>query len=436
MNDTKVRSRFIADAKKFVARAELLAADLDPAVMDAVDEASQMSLPAAEAKALYVRVLDVLEHAKEVGLTDSPDTDAVCDAIREATRKASPDVDVEPRQKKVVLEKRNGLSPRPVVPTPTFMGKPVELQEGYVDVLQLPLWIENDRVKLSVQEFGQKNGREPTWNELLKIMVGDVAQLGDREDPFKVKKLAESIRRRGVERPPIITTSGEPKDGNRRIAACKYILDHPEKFKDPAERERAQWIRVWQAPENTTEDQFEEMVVALNFEDDEKEDWAEYIKARRVRDLYDSKYSAEKRMTPTRDKAIKQEVAEHFSIKVQRVTRYLKMVQWANDFEAYHSEERDRDSNETRFRANDIFQYFYELDAGRGGESLTDQISKGDDELRTIVYDLMWDVLDSGALLRGLHKVVAEDSGIDALREAHSMIAADPKECSTRSGPP
>lgn len=49
------------------------------------------------------------------------------------------------------------------------------------------------------------------------------------------------------ERPPILTAEGQPKDGNRRIAAAKYVLNHPETFTSE-QIEKAQWIRVWQAP--------------------------------------------------------------------------------------------------------------------------------------------------------------------------------------------
>ena len=41
---------------------------------------------------------------------------------------------------------------------------------------------------------------------------------------------------------------------------------------------------MWRAPKGTTEDQFEAIVVALNFEEDHKEEWPEYVKARLVVD--------------------------------------------------------------------------------------------------------------------------------------------------------
>lgn len=424
MTHVNTKNRFLAAAKDFLARAETLAAELDPKVMDTVDEVARVHLSAEEARAMYKRVLEILQEAKEASAVDGVVADDVCKAIRSAAGLADRP---EPEEgKRISLIALNGLSPRDVLPVQQFLGKTVKLVEGYVDVLKIPLWIGNDRVRLSVQEFRQRHGREPGWKELLDLMVG--ASLGSsNDDPFKVKKLAESIKRRGVVRPPIITADGVPKDGNRRIAACKYILDHSDQF-TPEERERARWIRVWQADKDTTDDLFDAIIVALNFEDEEKVPWAEYIKARRVSEEYERRELAERTLTNKRIGEIKKEVAEHFSIKTSKVTRYLKMVQWANDFEKFHIEERGRDDNETRHKANDIFEYFYELDAGKSGESLTDQIQKGDEELREIVYDLMWDVLMSGALLRGLHKVVAQEGGIDALKEARDLGKADVDE--------
>lgn len=425
MSRANTKVGLLAAAKEFLARAEALSADLDPKVMDTVDEVARVSRPGDEAQALYNRVLRILRKAKDGGEVDSVAANKVCEAIRSAAGLADGPEEIERRQ--IDLVPRNGLEPRFVKPVPEFLGKRVQLTEGYVNVSDLPLWVGNDRVRLAVDEFRQRNRREPGWKELLTLMVGDTSLVSDKDDPFKVKKLAESIKRRGVERPPIITAWGEPKDGNRRIAACKYILDHPEKF-NTEERERARWVRVWKAEAGTTDDLFDAMVVALNFEDDEKEPWAEYIKARRVSEEYEDRCRRESTLNSRRTGEIRKEVADHFSIKPGEVSRYLKMVQWANDFEKFHIEERGRDDNKTRYKANDLFQYFYELDAGRAGEKLTEQIQNGDDELREIIYDLIWDVLDSGALLRGLHKVVAEEGGIDALKEAHKISKSDPKE--------
>jgi hypothetical protein len=42
-----------------------------------------------------------------------------------------------------------------------------------------------------------------------------------------------------------------------------------------------------------------------------------------------------------------------------------------------------------------------------------------------MVYDLMFDVLDSGAQVRALHKVVADDAALDLLKKAHDEKKPD-----------
>ena len=41
------------------------------------------------------------------------------------------------------------------------------------------------------------------------------------------------------------------------------------------------------------------------------------------------------------------------------------MVRWAEDFEEYHAADDEKDAAKIRYRANDIFQWFYEIEAGR-----------------------------------------------------------------------
>src|SRR5256885_11407977 len=93
--------------------------------------------------------------------------------------------------------------------------------------------------------------------------------------PSNPNPRADSIARKGVEIPPIVTFDGEPKDGNRRIAASLLVL-HGKNY-TAAEKERARYIRVWRAPDGTTDDQFEAIVVSRNFESDHKEPWPEFI---------------------------------------------------------------------------------------------------------------------------------------------------------------
>src|SRR5262249_32678906 len=153
--------------------------------------------------------------------------------------------------------------------------------------------------------------------------------------------------------PPILTWEGEPKDGNRRIAAARFVLHSSEFSVD--QKERARWVKVWQAPEGTTEDQFEAIVVALNFEDDHKEEWPEYVKARLGHQRYQElREGIPGQVTTSADRELKRKVSNTFAITPAEVTRYIRMVQWAEEFETFHTEERATDPAEVRYRANDI----------------------------------------------------------------------------------
>jgi hypothetical protein len=416
-----------------------LASTLGDDVADAVRLAAEFPLPDDRARRMYTRILVMLRSGSRE--PDEREREALAAAVRHevdelvgggrpsaltAAIAEAEDELADHGDEPIGLVPYNGLTPHQVAPVPEFNGKKIAVYEGYVDVTTLSLWKGNHRVELAVAEFADRNGRAPDHSELLGILQGEVIlpSLAKR-DPFQIVPLARSIARKGVERPPIVTWSGEPKDGNRRIAAAMYVLDHPEEFGEE-DRERARWIRVWRCPQETTEDQIEAIVVALNFEKDHKIEWEEYIKARLVAERYEEEKTGLVRVTQAATKRVREAVARHFAIKPAEVTRYLKMVDWATDFEQYHVEEQGRDEADVRYRANDIFQWFYEIDAGVGNEKLT-RVLDSNDELKEVVYDLVFDVLDSGAQVRALHKVVADDDATAFLAKAHDTVSQAPR---------
>lgn len=405
-------------------QAVTLSQDYGEEVAAAVRAAVDTPLDANRARKLYTRLLGILRGVDSGGLSEAQRRE-LAEAVRREVDGLVAAV-TRPRAGLKMVEKF-GLAPRKVRPIPVFNGLPVEMDEGYVDVETLQLWSGNHRIELHVAEFRERNnGREPDPHELIDIMQGSLhlPSLG-ADDPFNLGPLARSISRKGVERAPIVTHDGIPKDGNRRIAASLLVL-HSKEF-TPEEKERARWIRVWRAPEETTEDQFEAIVVSLNFEDDYKEDWPEYVKARLVVGRFDELVEMSKARGEVAIRDIKRQVAKQFVITVSEVTRYIKMVRWAEDFEDYHVNEARRDPADVRYRANDIFQWFYEIDAGRGQEKLTAKLD-ADDDLKPVVYDLMFDVMDSGAQVRTLHKVVADTDALEMLVKAHDVSDTNKKE--------
>jgi hypothetical protein len=403
---------------------EVLSVDIGPEVQRAVQAAREEPLDPETAERLYTRIVTILRKARGGRTGGTADAQEVAGEVRRmvAARRAAADP-----WGAVPLETRNGLTPHLVVPVPVFNGKAVPMWEGYVDIDAIDLWKGNHRVELEVAEFRERYGREPDDDELLQLVQGELHLPSlTKKDPFKISGLAGSIARKGVERPPILTSGGQPKDGNRRLAAAKKVRSS-DKYSDE-ERERARWVKVWVAPPGTTEDLFEAIVVALNFEEDYKEQWPEYVKARLVVAEYRKRREdVTGAFTAAKDTALKRAVAEQFAIKSTAVTRYLRMVQWAEDFETYHVEESGRDAAAVRYKADEIFQWFYEIQAGRGAEKVVTLFDE-DDDLRARIYDLMFEVMDSGTQVRSLYKVMADPQAREHLDEAHRQLEKKDRE--------
>jgi hypothetical protein len=423
MQKTDNRKRAV---RELIEQARTLAAEYGDEVAAAVKAATEEPLEPVRARRLYTRVIKILRAAEGVDVEDDA---AVAEQIRREVDAVVGSVQ-RPRVDGggLTFIERNGLTPHEVKPIPVFNNQYISMTEGYVDVETLDLWPENHRIELHVAEFRNINGRDPDRGELLELMHGKIMlpslDKKNQRDPFSLLPLAGSIARKGVERPPIVTYEGLLKDGNRRIAASLLVLDRDEFSSE--EKERARWIRVWRAPKGTTDDQFDAIVVALNFEDDYKIKWEEYVKARLVVKRYELlREQVKGRFTEAKALQMKKEVAKHFAITHQAVTRYLKMVQWADDFEAYHLA-AGREQAKVTYKANDIFQWFYEIDAGKAGERLTQSHLDEDDELKSVVFDLMFDVLDSGAQVRALHTVVGDPDALKVLVKAHDLAEDDP----------
>jgi hypothetical protein len=402
-----------------------LSEDFGAEVEKAVRAARERPLDASRARHLYTRILEILR-THNGDLTDEERADVAEEVRREVNEIVASADRPSPLGDGDFFIEHNGLVSRPVVPMPTFNDKAVDMTEGYVDIEKLKLWKGNHRLSLLVQEFEEHNGgREPEEDELVPLMQGSIHLPSlDRTDPFSLKPLAESIARKGVETPPIVSFEGEPKDGNRRIAASLLVVYG--KSYDPAQKRRARYIRVWRAPENTTEDQFEAIVVSRNFERDHKEPWPEYIKGKLVVDEYELRRREIKgRVTKAALKKVREEVARDFAIEPREVKRYDDMIHWAEDFTAYHLDQ-GRDPAAIRYKTEKNFQWFYEIDAGKGDQKLTRKLDS-DDELKAVVYDLMFDVLESGTQVRSLYKVVGNAETAQMLLKAHEMADKDPE---------
>lgn len=262
MTNITITPEIEAAIRAILARAIGVASGYGPEIEAEVREAAKVPLDMASAQRLYERVLAVLAALDGQPLTKEQRVEAQAAIQREAAEIAAsvPRPDPERKAPMVVLVEKHGLRVRDVTPVPQFNGVVVPMKEGYVDVLTLNPWDENQRVILHVADFQARFHRQPDRQELLGILQGTVKLQSGTADPFNLKPLAGSIARKGVERPPIITHDGVPHDGNRRIAASRYVVESGEFSAE--EVERARWIRVWQTLPDTTDDQLDAVVLS------------------------------------------------------------------------------------------------------------------------------------------------------------------------------
>ncbi len=309
--------------------------------------------------------------------------------------------------------------PLPILPTPRFQERPVHMEGGWVRTQDIELWDENARLDIHHGQFVQVHGRAPTPRDRFDIMMGHGGLPGAEDDQFKIAALANSIAVNGVRTPPILAADGTLLDGNRRVTACQYILSSDEFGTE--EKRRVEYIYVWRLSDHANDDDRQAVVVSLNFEPSYKEEWPEYVKARKVYDEWEAMLNLEGRMPgSSRQAALKRDLARRFALgnDTTRVNRYLKMVELANEFEDFHRTSRKRDSFEVKHRTDKYFQYFDELTKGQsvGGVSWT---LNQDDAFRHLVFDLLYDgKFENWRQIRDLKNMYDNQDAREALEHA------------------
>jgi hypothetical protein len=319
-----------------------------------------------------------------------------------------------------LLENHNGVKVAHVIPRPWFHGKEISMLCGYIRTKDIHLWDENVRLDIHIGQFKEKYGRNPAAQELLDIMLNHLQMPGfDPGDQFEIVELARSVAINGVRKPPIIDIDGTLLDGNRRVAACNYILNNDE-F-DSEQKKRAEHIFVWQLTPDATDDDRRKVVVSLNFEDDCKQQWPEYVKARKVFEEWQAMLMLEiVKPGPQRQAAMKKELSQKYALGPDTtvVNRYLKMVEWANDFEDYHVEEKNKDKYAVKHTSSEYFQYFEELSKGAKPGGVAYSLNQ-DEAYRRTVFDLLYDgKFRNWSQIRKLGQIADNEEARERLRMA------------------
>ncbi len=412
--------------ESIIETAREVSTDLGAEVEAIVREGLARPLDTTQARRLLARVVDVVERR-----TGEVVGDAETAALRRDLLKLDADVGAgrdAPRAPAVTLESRDGLG-GPVSPTPVFHGRKIPMIEGLVKTLDIPLWDQNERLEIHLEQFRQANGRGPTSDELLDLMLSRMQLPGALDDEFEVRKLANSIAVSGVRVPPILARDGTLLDGNRRVAACCLILSSDEFTHE--QKSRVEHLYVWQLTEHATADDEEAVVVSLNFEPDGKLPWPEYVKARKIHDEWQRMLALEPRSPgPKRLADLKRSLAVKFAYGADTgvVNRYLKMVDLATEFEDYHVNTRERDMYEVRHRAGEYFQYFDELAKGASPGGVAHALGQSD-SLKHLVFDLLFQgKFKNWRLIRSLRYVPENPEFQAKLAEIRDRPAASPDD--------
>ena len=327
----------------------------------------------------------------------------------------------ESNDSRIRLQSYDGINPRPVLPTPVFHERPVAVMEGFVRTRDIELWDENERLDIHLNQFQQKFGRGPDPEEVMAIMKGKMPLPGISEtDQFAISALAKSIAVNGVRKPPIIDVDGTLLDGNRRVTACYHIMEDDSGGFTPEEKQRAEWLKVWQLTEHATAQDRDAVIVSLNFEPDFKQDWPEYVKAQKVHVQWETLLALEPRANPgtARVREIRKEIARRFALGTDEVSRYISMVGLAREFEDYHVHERSKDSYEAKHRASEWFQYFDELNKGKSAGGVNWSLNQSD-SFKHLVFDILYDgKFKNWRQIRNLKYVYENEDAVEILKKA------------------
>ena len=427
-NDLKYEFRLVVEA------AHRLSEDVGRTVEEVLEIGIREPLPSSEVRSLLNRVVEevragVARRNDKAGMEVlDRDTKEFIDRIMTLRNDLeSETVRGSTTEKKLFqLQDFNGIERRAVKPSPVFHEREVAVNEGFVRTRDILVWGENERIDIHLNQFRQANDRLPTASELLDIMLGHLKLPGiTEEDQFEIRDLARSIAVNGIRKPPIIDVDGTLLDGNRRVSACHHILNSPDFTSE--EKQRVEWLQVWQLTEHATEADREAVIVSLNFEPDYKQDWPAYVKARKVHEYWQAMLALEPRANPnsTRQSEMKRTIARRFALSMNEVNRYIQMVDLVDDFEDYHISERKKDKYAVKHCAEHYFQYFDELGKGKSAGGVYWSLNQ-DEAFKHLVYDLLYDgKFQNWNKIRDLKHVYQNEDAYEYLRRAQKETDPD-----------
>jgi hypothetical protein len=304
-----------------------------------------------------------------------------------------------------------------------FHRRRTEVWSGYVRTRDIRGWVENVRIALFLEKWKRDHGGAlPTNEDILDWMVHD--QHGE----FDLRSLAESIVKNGVRQPIVITADATLLDGNRRYFSALMKLREAEKSGDRDTLSMVSQLPAYVLSPTCTKQDFDCVLIEENFVDDCRLKWPNFIKASKVHEAYQELREA----GMTKTDALT-EMADRFGLPRGRVDRFIKVMNFIDEFHDYHSTEDDesgrhaRDEYDIKWREQKYFEYFDELSKTQVVNSLS-----VDAELRDKVFERLYDGdFINYVQIRELPKIAADrkardkfmlGSGQQAVKEAIEWV--------------
>lgn len=307
---------------------------------------------------------------------------------------------------KIKLVRHNGIDPRPR--KKRFQGVEVQMKEGYVNTRDIPLWIDNPRTEIELARFRKENnGRDPNPEQRLEIMWR-------KKD---IEELAKDIALDGVHTPPIIAVDGRLLDGNRRIAACQYILHNKDKKFDDEAFKNAEYILIWQL-EHATEDDERRVIAARNFASDHKKDWTKYTRAKEVYKVWQEMSS--RSCGKINNTEIRKILAREFgNIQPTQVKKYIETMEFVQIFRDYHIDVKGEDIYDVEDVVDTYYAYLEKIASSKAG-GVKDEL-ENNEAVKELIFDLLFDgkfTKDEQFNVGDLKRLITDSDALEKLEEA------------------
>lgn len=234
----------------------------------------------------------------------------------------------------------------PVPSTAWFHDIETEVYEGTTEVKDIRLWRENYRTMLDldhIQKILKKDLRKITDDEIIEYII--------HQDLHKISDLAKSIKLNGVRVPLILSYGKKLLDGNRRLLACRYLID---KEKKQTEKFTISNVKCL-SPKASAEIKLK-IIAEMNFLPQHKEEWPRYVRAKFALKEFND---ALKRLD-NEEEAYKH-VSYFLGIPPAELKRFREVLKMIKKYVTYVTNNKQKTLQDAEIFGRSKFQLFEEL---------------------------------------------------------------------------